>query len=66
MAVKDKLCKHKGKTLVPVRIDMHTWVLLPKKKATKKGIEEYKQHMAESRELAMRHYYGSNIQYDKM
>ena len=55
----NKLCKHNGKTLVPVRLDLHTWVLLPKKQATKKGIAAYKQRMEESRELALRHYYGT-------
>lgn len=49
---------HNGKDLVPVKLDMHTWVLLPRKKATKKGVKEYKQCMEESRELALRHYYG--------
>lgn len=58
MAKKNKFLRHNGKDLVPVRIDLHTWVLLPEEKATPRGIEEYKKAMRESRELALRHFYG--------
>lgn len=51
---------HNGKELVPVRIDLHTCVLLPKEKATPQGIAEYKKNMERSRELALRHFYGRN------
>ena len=37
-----------------------------RRKPQKKGIKEYKERMAESKELALRHYYGGNIKYDKM
>lgn len=60
MAKKTDFLKHNGKDLVPVRIDLHTWVLLPKAKATPEGIAEYKKNMERSRELALRHFYGNN------
>ena len=54
----EKICDHRGKDLVPVKLDTHTWVLLPKEMATKQGIEDYKKRAARARELALRHYYG--------
>ena len=60
MGTNKNLLMHNGKELVPVRIDLHTCVLLPKEKATPQGIAEYKKNMERSRELALRHFYDRN------
>lgn len=57
---------HKGKKLVPVQMDSHTWVLLPPEKATKKTALELKKKIIHSRELAIRNGCGVIHDYEKL
>lgn len=50
----EKLCEHNGKMLVPVKIDLHTWLLLPKEKATPEAVARFKEAQRQGRELALR------------
>lgn len=54
---KKRIRMHNGQELWPLSIDPQTWILVPKHKQNAETAEKYREKMAESRKLALKHQY---------
>ena len=54
---KKRIRMHNGQELWPLSIDPQTWILVPKHKQNAETAEMYREKMAESRKLALKHQY---------
>ena len=54
---KKRIRMHNNQELWPLSIDPQTWILVPKHKQNAETAEKYREKMAESRKLALKHKY---------
>jgi hypothetical protein len=54
---KKRIRMHNNQELWPLSIDPQTWILVPKHKLNAETAEKYREKLAESRKLALKHQY---------